>query len=209
MRSLFIACISISLLAGACKSKAKKENPIESLADIKTFSEKVNEETAASNSKMEARKAKGDTLAMPYKDLQAYLPEISGYAKEGGPKGSQLNMPGMGSWSQAEQNYKNGDKAIKVEIVDYNGAYGAFTGVTAIYAMGFSQEDDDKKQGSADLGMKDVAAYETIYKKEQRGEIAVIAGGRFFIQLRSEGSNDPQVLHAAAKSIKLEELAAK
>ena len=209
MRKVLIVVGSICLLAAACKSKATKESPVESLADMKELSEKVKEQTDASTSKMEARKAKGDTLAMAYRDLQAFLPDISGYTRDGDPKGSQMNMPGLGSWSQAEQKYKDGDKTIRVEMVDYNGAYGAFTGVTAIYAMGFSSEDEEKKQGSADLGIKDVAAYESIYKKEQRGELAVIAGGRFFIQLRSEGSNDPQVLYTAAKSIRLAELAAK
>jgi len=209
MKKLFIAVIGLTLLSAACKSKAKKETPIESLGDVKEYAEKVKEATDASSSKMEARKAKGDTLAMPYKDLEAYLPDISGYTKDGEPKGSQMNMPGMGSWSQAEQAYKNGDKTIRLQIMDYNAAYQAFAGVTAVYKMGFSQEDDQRKQGSADLGIKDVSAYESIYKKEQRGELTVIAGERFFIQLNSDGSNDPAILYDAAKSIKLSDLAAK
>ena len=88
--------MGLSLLAAACKGKAKKDGPIESLSDVKEYSEKVKESVDASTNKMEARRAKGDTLAMPYKDLEAYLPEISGYTKEGEPKGSQMNMPGMG-----------------------------------------------------------------------------------------------------------------
>lgn len=209
MKKLFLAVMGLSLLAAACKGKAKKEGPIESLSDVKEYSEKVKESVDASTSKMEARRAKGDTLAMPYKDLEVYLPEISGYTKEGEPKGSQMNMPGMGSWSQAEQEYKNGDKTLKVQIMDYNAAYQAFVGLTAMYKMGFSQEDGDKKQGAADLGIKDVAAYETVYKKDQRGELTVIAGERFLIQINSDGSNDPSLLYSTAKSIKLNDLAAK
>ena len=209
MKKLFLAVMGISLLAAACKGKAKKDGPIESLSDVKEYSEKVKESMDASTNKMEARRAKGDTLAMPYKDLEAYLPEISGYTKEGEPKGSQMNMPGMGSWSQAEQEYKNGDKTLKVQIMDYNAAYQAFVGLTAMYKMGFSQEDGDKKQGAADLGIKDVAAYETVYKKDQRGELTVIAGERFLIQINSDGSNDPSLLYSTAKSIKLDDLAAK
>ena len=201
--------IGLAVLAFSCKSKAKKESPIESVGDVKEYVEKVKEQQDASAGKMEARKAKGDTLAMPYKDLEAYLPDISGYTKDGEPKGSQMNMPGMGSWSQAEQEYKNGEKSIKVTIMDYNAAYQAFVGVTAMYKMGFSQEDDSRKTGSADLGVKDVAAYETIYKKEQRAELTVVAGERFFIQVNSDGSNDPQLLYSAAKSMKLADLAAK
>jgi len=43
----------------------------------------------------EERKAIGDIPALHYKDLQAYLTEISGYTKPAGPKGSQMNMPGI------------------------------------------------------------------------------------------------------------------
>jgi hypothetical protein len=209
MKKVFIAVVALALIVVACKGKSKKEGPIESASDLKDYAEKIKEQSDASTSKMEARKAKGDTLALPYKDLQAYMPEISGYTKEGDPKGSQMNMPGMGSWSQAEQQYKNGDKTIKVEIMDYNAAYQAFVGMTAMYKMGYSMEDDSKKQGTADLAVKDVAGYETIYKKDQRGELTVVAGDRFLIQIESNGSNDPELLHSVAKSIKLSELAAK
>ena len=66
-----------------------------------------------------------------------------------------------------------------------------------------------RSRGAADLGIKDVAAYETVYKKDQRGELTVIAGERFLIQINSDGSNDPSLLYSTAKSIKLDDLAAK
>ena len=67
-----------------------------SVSDLPKVAEKMNEGVKEAQDRWEARKAKGDTLAMPYKDLQAYLPEVSGYTKDGGPKGSQVNMPGHG-----------------------------------------------------------------------------------------------------------------
>jgi len=210
MKNLLLIVLGIAMLAVACKGKSsKKDTPIESISDMKDYADKVNEATKVSSDKWEERKAKGDTLAMPYAELEAFLPDISGYNKDGDPKGSQMNMPGMGSWSQAEQVYKNGDKQIKVEILDYNAAFQAFTAATAIFKMGYSMEDDSKKQGSVDLGMKDVVAYQTIYKHDPRGELAVVTGDRFFIQIESQGSNDPQLLSSIAKSIKLSELASK
>ena len=210
MKNLLLIVLSVAMLAVACKGKSsKKDNPIESVSDMKDYADKVNEATKVSSDKWEERKAKGDTMAMPYADLEAFLPDISGYSKDGDAKGSQMNMPGMGSWSQAEQAYKNGDKQIKVEILDYNAAFQAFTAATAIFKMGYSMEDDSKKQGSVDLGIKDVVAYQTIYKHDPRGELAVVSGDRFFIQIESQGSNDPQLLSSVAKSIKLSELASK
>ena len=172
--------MGLSLLAAACKGKEEKKEGPASIADVKELGDKMKQETDASTSKAAARKAKGDTMAMPYKDLEAYLPEISGYTKDGEPKGSQMNIPGMGSWSTTEQEYKNGDKKIKVTLMDYNAAFQAFSAMTAVFKMGYSMEDGEKKQASADLGVKDTAAYETIYKKDQRAELAVIAGDRFF-----------------------------
>ena len=210
MKSLFVIAFGVAMLAMACKGKSsKKESPIESASDLKEYAENVEQQTKASSGKWEERRAKGDTLAMPYTDLQSFLPDINGYDKDGGPKGSQMNMPGMGSWSQAEQQYKNGDKEIKVEIMDYNAAFQAFTAATTMYKMGYSMEDDSKKQGSLDLGIKDVVAYQTIYKNEPRAELTLIAGDRFFIQIESRGSNDPQLLSSVAKSMKLSDLASK
>ena len=210
MKKLLLITLSIAMLAAACKGKSsKKDSPIESLGDLKDYANKVEKETNASTSKWEERRAKGDTLAMPYADLEAYLPDISGYDKDGGPKGSQTAIPGMGSWSQAAQEYKTGDKQIKVEIMDYNAAFQAFSAATAMFKMGYSMEDDSKKQGSVDLGTKDVVAYQTIYKNDPRGELTLIAGDRFLIQIESRGSNDPQLLSSVAKSIKLSELASK
>ncbi len=209
MKKLIIAFMGLSLLAAACKGKEEKKEGPATIADVKELGDKVKQASDASASKAEARKAKGDTIAMPYKDLEAYLPEISGYTKEGEPKGSQMNMPGMGSWSTAEQAYTNGDKKIKVTLMDYNAAFQAFSMMTAVFKMGYSMEDGDKKQDATDLGIKDVAAYETIYKKDQRAEMAVVAGDRFLIQINSDGSNDPQLLYSTAKGMKLSDLAAR
>jgi hypothetical protein len=204
---MIIGMATISLLVlSSCKHK---NNKIDTLGELKEAADKVNDETKKATDRWEERKAKGDTIAIPYKDLQAYLPDISGYTRDEGPKGSQMNTPGLGSWSQAEQEYKNGDKSVKIEIVDYNAAQAAFTGVTALYKLGYSMEDDSKKQGSIDLGIKDVAAYETIYKQDQRAEMALIAGDRFLIQVNCNGSNDPDFLHSIVKSMKLDELASK
>ena len=209
--SCIIAIIFVTTLS-YCKNKSDKpleDGKVESVAEAQEVAEKIGQAQSESADRWEARKAKGDTLAMPYKDLQAYLPEISGYTKDGDPKGNQVNMPGMGSWSQSEQRYSNGDKSIEVQIADYNSAQAAFAGMTAIYKMGYSAEDDEKKQGATDLGMKDVAAYETIYKKDPRGELNVIVADRFFINIKSNGDNSADLLRSVAKNMKLGELSTK
>lgn len=195
-----------------CKSKSDQplaDGKVESVGEAQEVAEKIGEAQTESTDRWEARKAKGDTLAMAYKDLQTYLPEIDGYTKDGGPKGNQMNMPGMGSWSQTEQQYKNGEKEIEVQIADYNAAHQAFAGMTAIYKMGFSAEDDTKKQSATDLGYKDVAAYETIYKDGSSAELNLVVADRFFINIKTRGDNSAELVRTVAKNMKLEELAKK
>lgn len=182
---------------------------MESVSDVKEASQNVEKKIKESSDRWAERKAKGDTLALPYKDLEAYLPEIKGYSKEGGPKGSQMNAYGMGAWSQAEQEYINGDKRVSVKIFDYNSSQQAFMGITAVFGMGFSFEDDSKKQAPADLGVKNVAAYETLYKTDKRAEMVVVAGDRFIINIESNGVGDEDFIKSVAKSINLNELASK
>ncbi|HRE50067.1 MAG TPA: hypothetical protein PK339_01505 [Flavitalea sp.] len=209
MKNFFIPfCCLLVIVFYSCKSKSDEPGALESLGKLKELSENIVKEAEKSTSRWEERKAKGDTVAMPYKELQAYLPEISGYTTEQGPKGSQTNTPGLGSWSQGEQEYVNGDKRAEVSIMDYNAAHQAFAGLTAMYGLGMSMEDDEKRQGPVDLGIKNVAAYEIVYKKEKRSELTLVAGDRFIISLKSEGE-DESFLRSIAKSMKLDELANK
>lgn len=205
-----IICGLLVLLATSCRSKEKNVGEINSLSDLKNYAENIVEETKKTDERSTERRKKGDTLAMPYKDLQAYIPEVSGYSSDEGPKGSQTNTPGLGSWSQTEQRFKNGDdKSLSVSIMDYNAAHQAFVGLTSLYGLGMSFEDDDKRQAGIDLGIKDVKAYETIYKKDKRAELVLVVGGRFIVDLKSEGEENEEFLRSVAKNMKLEELASK
>lgn len=209
MKRKLVIPFLLFIMACGGRDKGVEKNEDLSVTDLPEVAKKMGEEVKQAQDRWAERKAKGDTLAMPYKDLQAYLPDVNGYAKDGGPKGSQVNMPGMGSWSQTDQEYSNGDKRIKVQIVDYNASQMAFSGVTAMYKMGYSMEDDNEKSGTVDIGIKDVAAYETIYKKDKRSKLVLIVADRFMIELENEGSEDAEFLRSVAKNMKLSELAAR
>jgi hypothetical protein len=204
-----LLCSLVLLTTFACRSKDKKPGLLESISNMKDYADNVAEEQKKSQERTEERRKTGDTLAIPYKDLESYLPQISGYTSESGPKGSQMNTPGLGSWSQAEQEYQNGEKRVNVQIMDYNAAHETFIGLTSLYGLGMSYEDDEKRQGSVDLGVSDVKAYETIYKKDNRSELAVVIGDRFMVNLKSDGNNDENFLRSVAKDMKLQELASK
>ena len=206
---LFFLGIPALLFSTSCRNRDKASDKIESAGDLQEASQKVEKKIKESSDRWAERRAKGDTLALPYKELETYLPEINGYSKDGGPKGSQMNVYGMGAWSQAEQAYINGDNRVSVKIFDYNSAQQAFMGMTAMFGMGFSSEDDNKKQAPADLGVKNVAAYETLYKTEKKAEMVLVAGDRFIINIESNGVGDEDFIRSIAKSINLSDLASK
>ena len=205
MKKLLVVALVPSFIFLSCKSGDEPDIKVKdgkvSVTDAAKVAKKMGDEVEKAKDRWEERRAKGDTLAMPYKELQAYLPEISGYTKSGGPKGSQMNMPGMGSWSETEQRYESGDKKIRLKIIDYNASQMGFLGVTAAYRMGFSSEDDNKRTGSVDLGLSGVAAYETVYKQREEAELNAVAGDRFYIEARLRGSNNIDELKEAVKSV--------
>jgi hypothetical protein len=209
---ILITVIAAAIVIGftSCGGGSKEPENTSTPAEQETTSTAEKNGTASGepkNKRWEDRRAKGDTLAMPYKDLQAYLPDVPGYTKAGGPKGSQANVPGMGSWSETSQEYVNGEKRLSIKIMDYNAAFQTFQGLTMVYGMGFSSEDDTKKQAQADLGIKDVFAYQTTYKTEPRSELAIVMADRFFIQLESDGETGEAFLRDVAKNIQLGKLA--
>jgi hypothetical protein len=204
MKKIFFPAIALAIFTfSSCKSDKKveiKDGKI-GVSDAIDAVQALGKGVEDAQNRWEERRKKGDTVALQYKELESFLPDFSGYTKEGGPKGNQSNIPGMGAFSQTEQTYVNGDKRIKVSITDYNASQMAFTAATALYSLNISSEDDDKRQGSVDLGMKDVAAYETVYKQRQEAELAVIAGDRFYIMINSDGSNDIDQLKSVAKDV--------
>jgi len=152
---------------------------------------------------------RGDTLAMNYKELQAYLPEISGYTKKGKAGGETVSMPGLGSFSTAEQEYESGDKEIEIQIMDYNQSVMGYSTATAMFGMNIQVENDQEKSGTFDTGIEGVRGYEQVSKTEQRAELMYAIADRFFLTIKSNGSNDADALKRIAKSMKLSELASK
>lgn len=212
-KSQLLAIVSVSIfILSYCKSESEKEQTdvaTETVTEASELAGNVSKEPSETSEKWKERRAKGDTVAMALKDVQNYLPQISEFNKVGNPKGEQVNMNGKGSWTQAEQLYKNGPKTISVKIFDYNAAYQSLLGAKALYKTAFSSKDDTKKQGAVDLGVKDVAAYESVYKDGSHAELVLIISDRFVVQIESNTSSEATRLRSIAKSMKLEELASK
>jgi hypothetical protein len=190
------------LLVGLLFSCGKAREAANAAEGLKNYAEGMKE----SANKMEERRAKGDTVSMPYAELQKMLPSsISGYTKDGDPKGESVNMAGM-SYSTASQVYKNGDAEITVNIMDYSASYAAFGAATAMIASGFSVDNDQEHIGAVDIGVSGIKAWEDVKKKEKKSTVMAGVNERFLVT--AEGRNvEVDAVKQAIKAVDLQKLA--
>jgi len=209
IRLLPIAILGLSLVScgGGGKEKEEEEvnvskNPLEALV---AAGEAIEKSANAGETKMKERRAKGDTLAMPYADLQKYLPAIDGYTMDE-PNGATVNM-GAVSYSNAEAKYKKGDSWVKVTIIDYNQAYAMYSAATAMWAMGMSIDTPNEKAGGIKFG-DDVGGWEVFQKKSKKAAVTLGVGSRFWVNIEADDQENTDFVKSVAKSIDLSKLSA-
>ena len=195
MKKLILAVICA---AAVCASCGKKVDEMKQAADLMQQSVKKGEEmsnaTEEADKLYKERAAKGDTVAMPYKELEGFLPSsISGYKLEGEPSGSQQSMPGF-SISQAEQNWVNdaGDAHIKVQIADWGGTQGNYAMASTALAMGFNAEDDKQRTESLKLDVPTTNGVATFNKQDNSATLVVGTRYRYLVNLSSTGAKEDQ-----------------
>ena len=214
--SIIIASVLAVSIISCGQSEKEKQEKEEQQAAIKTLGGalgglmKAGTEMAKSakesESKMKERRAKGDTLAMHYTELQKYLPTISGYTM-GEPDGGSVNMTGM-SYSNAEGKYKNEKgKRVKVSIIDYNQAYALYLTATAMWAMGLSVDSPSEKACGFKID-ETTGGWESFKKKSKRAEVTLGIGDRFWIHVEAEDQENTDFVKEIAKSIDLSKLSA-
>ncbi len=214
MKKIFnaIAVLVLTVSLVSCGGKKEEEEQAEvkglgsALGALAKMGKEMEKNAAQSKGKLEERRAKGDTLAMPYADLQKYLPVIDGY-KMGEPDGGSINMSGM-SYSSAEGKYTNdkGDR-VKVTIMDYNQAYSMYTAATAMWAMGMSIDTPEEKANGFKLDDK-IGGWEVFKKKSKEANVTLGVGERFWVSVEADKQENTEWVKSIAKSIDLGKLSA-
>jgi hypothetical protein len=207
---LFFSAILFSCGLGKKRDVVIKSKDGEvTVNNIVEAGQQVKDAIKDADQKRKERRERGDTLAMNYKDLQNMLPTIAGYEKKGDPGGESVTMPGLGSFSKAEQRYESGDKRIEVELIDYNQSTLGYTTATGMFGMNIQLENDREKSGSFETGMKDVKGYEQVYKDGSKASVTYAIADRFILTVKSRGSSDVDMLKRIVKTMRIEELATK
>lgn len=192
-------------------SCGEKIDEIKKVAEIASNAEKYSEQAAKSTDEAEKiikeRKAKGDTLAMPYKELQAYLPaSIDGYTVDN--TDGQSTQMGEFSLSNGKRNFKKADGSfVEVELTDYNMAYGIYQSI-AFWAMAnISSENDEEMQKTFKPGYDRTVGFETLKKKDSKNaEVVYAIGYRFILRVTADKQNSTDFVKQVAEKVNIKKL---
>ncbi len=201
-------CFFIAL--SSCGEKAQEmKDAMDAVKNLSENADEMQKKNADVSKRREERKAKGDTLAIHYKELQAFLPaSINGYTSEE-PSGESINMAGA-SYSTAKRRYTSANGGeVEVEILDYNQNPGLYELVTAMWAMGFSTDNDNESTKTFDPKLPYSAGIEHLYKKDKRSELTYAIGGRFVINVKANNQTSNDFTKSVANSMRLNDLSAK
>ena len=199
------------MLTTGCERVQQARDAASNVATLTKAASSMEKTMNDANARMVVRRERGDTLAIPYKELQGYLPaEVEGYKRVGEPEGSQMGMTGM-TYSMASQKYQMGEgesaKTLNVSIVDYNAAGAVYAGATAMLGSGFAAEDENERMQSTDLGIAGVKALETYNKKQHQATIAAGISDRFLVTVEADKQDDTELVKSAVKALDLSKFA--
>ncbi|MCA8830029.1 hypothetical protein [Hymenobacter pini] len=206
MNKLTTVLLSATLLTTACEQAQKAKESYTAISKLKETGEKLEASMDKVKTQREERVKRGDTLSLPYKELQAYLPaEVSGYTAAN-PSGQSTKMSGL-AFSTASRDFTKDNSTVKVELMDYNGANQLYQGAAGLLGMGLESENDEELVKSTDLGVEGVSGMETYRKKDRQAELMLTMGGRFMVKITADQQPDLQLVESVAKQMDLEKLA--
>ncbi|MDJ1468723.1 hypothetical protein QNI19_21775 [Cytophagaceae bacterium DM2B3-1] len=150
-----------------------------------------------------ARVKRGDTMALPGKELLRLLPNCIASYQPSGTSGSSL-ISLMGSkYRVAEQTYKKDKKTLKVSITDYNGAYTLYNVATATFASGVAIDNNEQIVRPIALPSKEAKGWETFDKQSNKATVFVGIGERFLITIEATDQPNPQDLEKIVEGLDL------
>ncbi len=202
-RAATVGLLAGALLLGACGDKPQEEpqevsNALDAVGALATAGSKMQNAADAAVKFQAERKARGDTVAMSYTELQAYLPDApSGYSKAEEPGGSMQSM-GAFSMTEADQTYvgeanADGQQArIRVKLVDFGGTEGAYAMFAMPMMMNIKQEDARRRMGTLALGPENTWASEELNKVNKDYKVTAMTRYRYMITVEADNQSDDQ-----------------
>ena len=151
--------------------------------------------------------AAGDPNVKPvepvsFRELQTVMPTVAGWEK-GSPTGEKMSL--SFSFSQASITYKKGDAEIEQKIMDSGFNQLLFTPFTMFMAAGYEKETQDGYEKSVNIAGN--PGWEKWDKTSRSGELNVVVGKRFLVQVEGHDLDDIKALHTVLAQTDLGKLA--
>ena len=184
--------MTLAALGLGCGGKAKEiSDGTSALGAIVQSANAITESAKEADKFMADRRTKGDTIAMPYKDLEAFLPaSLSGYTADGGATGQSMNM-GQFSMTTAEQKFVTGTdpdvSRVHVTIADYSGSSAGYGMMAPFMMMNMSSEDDHHRSGTVQMKMPYTFGMAEYNKDDKDAKMTVGTRFRYFITVEASG----------------------
>ncbi|MGC4080697.1 MAG: hypothetical protein QM736_00895 [Vicinamibacterales bacterium] len=140
--------------------------------------------------------AGGDSDVKPvdpvsFRDLQTVIPEVSGWER-GKPTGERMTAPF--AFSQASVTFKKGDAEIEQKVMDSGFNQLLFAPFSMMMVAGYEKETEDGFERSVNINGN--PGWEKWDKGTKNGELSVVVGKRFLVQLEGHGIDDVNVLRS-------------
>lgn len=189
--ALFIIPIFAIALFVSCGNKSNDEQLEETTIDeIVEKGDRVNQQMSATESKIEERKKRGDTLALDYKILLSFIPDIPDWQAQN-PEGTNLSISGS-HYSTASKTFTNskGDE-VTFELMDYNTSLGLLASVSMWKNFGMESDNDESYQKVSQYnGIKDSWVYEEINKVDKITTVNYNLNDRYILTVTITGQTD-------------------
>lgn len=208
MRSILATVCATTLLLSCGEQMRQAQETAKVLSTVAKNAPQAKNLQAQIEQRQQERRAKGDTLPIPYEQLLTYLPtSIAGFQPSGDPEGSTVSS-GEFAYSNAKRTFRsdNGTE-LTVEIADYN-SYSAGLGLVAMGVFAnFSVENADERSHSFDPGLPVSGAWESYKKKSNDAEVLYILGGRFWLRVAASKQQNTDFVKSVAHQVNLRALA--
>lgn len=173
--------------------------------DARSIAEKMQEEKEKVEEKREERNQKGDTLAIKSETLESFLPKkIDNYLPDGDIIGNPYGASGA-SFSNAELNYSNGAKHLRIKLTDYNAPNTQHAESIAMWRSGLRIEN--RKQSAGSFKIDEMVGWEIYSKRERRAEIMLAISDRILLNILADDQPDTEYIKYVAKKMNLKSLA--
>lgn len=136
-----------------------------------------------------------------FRELQTVLPAVSGWER-GNPTGEKMTAPF--AFSQATVTYKKGEAEIEAKVMDSGFNQLLFAPFAMMMAAGYEKETQDGFERSLMIGNN--PGWEKWDKGTKNGELSVVVGKRFLVQLEGRELDDVKTLRVVLDQADLKKL---